>query len=31
MSLTSDLLLANRLADAAGEAIRPLFRAAYRA
>ena len=29
MSLTSDLNLANRLADAAGEAIRPLFRAAF--
>src|SRR3546814_19798472 len=26
MSITSDLALANRLADAAGEAIRPLFR-----
>ena len=26
MSITSDLTLANRLADAAGEAIRPLFR-----
>lgn len=30
MSLSSDLALANRLADAAGAAIRPLFRAAYR-
>jgi len=29
MSLTSDLILANRLADAAGEAIRPLFRTAF--
>ena len=29
MSLDSDLALANRLADAAGAAIRPLFRAAY--
>ena len=29
MSITSDLALANRLADAAGEAIRPLFRSAW--
>ncbi|MGE4430047.1 MAG: histidinol-phosphatase [Sphingobium sp.] len=29
MSLTDDLLLAQRLADAAGEAIRPFFRARY--
>ena len=29
MSITSDLALAYRLADAAGAAIRPLFRAAF--
>lgn len=29
MSITSDLALAHRLADAAGAAIRPLFRAAF--
>ena len=29
MSITADLALANRLADAAGAAIRPLFRAAF--